>query len=251
MDEATAATAAQVLVAVLLVTLPLLPPLRGDVLYMIRKAWPGSLVQRTCAAITVWGREVPQPGRDRVSVLDAAVVIAAAMSAVAMVSGLVPVLGVAGAPALLLAGISVPLVLLIAFDLRYRVLPDGLTLPLAALGLLAAALSVFPAGPDVVSSAIGSFGTGFLLWVVQQVFRYWRGYDGLGGGDVKLAAAMGAWLGPTGCAFAIAVAAFGALAIELVFGLLRSRRVDAKRRIPFGAYLCGAFWLALSAGLAG
>lgn len=250
MDDATAATAAQVFV-VLLVTLPLLPPLRGDVLYLIRKAWPGSLMQRACAALTGSSGVTPRPGRDRVSVLDATAVIATAMLAVAIVAGRLPGLDVAGAPAPLLAGLAVPVVLLIAFDLRYRVLPDGLTLPLAALGLLAAALSVFPAGPDVVGSAIGCFGTGFLLWVVQQVFRHWRGYDGLGGGDVKLAAAMGAWLGPTGCAFAIAVAAFGALAVELVFGLLRSGRIDAKRRVPFGAYLCGAFWLALSAGLAG
>jgi prepilin signal peptidase PulO-like enzyme (type II secretory pathway) len=246
------------LLALLLITLPLLSPLRGDVAYMLRKAWPGSVLARVTAAVTMR----PAGPYQRISVIDAMALVAIAMAiAMGLLTATAMTLPVELAtdpgayttrlPLVVLAAMAVPILLLMAFDLRYRVLPDMLTLPTAALGLLAAALTSDYTGLDWQTAAMGCFGAGAALWLLQHGFRWLRGIDGLGGGDVKLAAAMGAWLGPIGCAFAIAVAALGALVVEVAIGLVRHGRIDPKRRIPFGAYLCGAFWLALCAGIAG
>ena len=234
------------LIALLLATLPLVFPLRSDVAYLVRKAWPGSLLARAT------GMTAAQAGGTyrRISVLDVSVAAAVAMAvSAALIGSHSPDAGPAtGARALLLAGLAVPVLLLIAFDLRYRVLPDMLTLPVAATGLMAAALVPGAIGLDFWSAAAGCFGAGAALWLVQSGFRMLRGIEGLGGGDVKLAAAMGAWLGPMGCAFAIATAAFGALAAELAIALIRDGRIDPTRRLPLGAYLCGAFWIAVLLG---
>jgi len=246
------------LLALLLITLPLLSPLRGDVAYMLRKAWPGSLLARATAAVTMR----PAGPYRRISVIDVMALIAIAMAiATGLLAATADVLPVEIAtdlgaytmrlPLVVLAAMAVPILLLMAFDLRYRVLPDLLTLPTAALGLLAAALTSDHTELEWQTAAMGCFGAGAALWLVQNGFRWLRGIDGLGGGDVKLAAAMGAWLGPVGCAFAIAVAALGALVVEVTISLIRHGRVDPARRIPFGAYLCGSFWLALCAGIAG
>ncbi len=254
-----------ILLALLLITLPWLSPLRSDVAYMLRKAWPGSFLARATAVAS--GRPAGRYSRISVSDIMALMSVAIAITAIATSWLVQPADGPQRQlPLVVLAALAVPILLLIAFDLRYRVLPDMLTLPTAALGLLAAALTSDHTGLDQTgldhigldhtgldwqTAAIGCFGAGTMLWLVQHGFRWLRGIDGLGGGDVKLAAAMGAWLGPVGCAYAIAVAALSALVIEVTISLIRHGRVDPARRIPFGAYLCGAFWLALCAGIAG
>jgi leader peptidase (prepilin peptidase) / N-methyltransferase len=81
------------------------------------------------------------------------------------------------------------------------------------------------------------------VWLVGYVFERVRGVSGLGGGDVKLIAAMGAWLGPLPVAQAIAVAALTAAIAETTLQVMRHGRVEPGQRIAFGAYLVGAFWV--------
>ncbi|MEJ8574474.1 A24 family peptidase [Microbaculum marinum] len=76
---------------------------------------------------------------------------------------------------------------------------------------------------------------------VREAFYRLRGVDGLGFGDVKLAAAGGAWLGWEAFAFAVVVAAAGALGF-VGAAALRGRRWDASRRLAFGAFLAPAIW---------
>ncbi|TMM51784.1 prepilin peptidase [Sulfitobacter sabulilitoris] len=128
-------------------------------------------------------------------------------------------------------------------DLRDFRLPDALTLPLIALGLIAAGWQAggFPVGA-VVGAVVGYGSFAAIGWAY---FRR-RGIDGLGLGDAKLLAAAGAWLGWA----ALPLVVLGAALPALVFALVTRR--DTARRIAFGPWLCASFavlWLAQLAGL--
>lgn len=117
--------------------------------------------------------------------------------------------GVEGA---LFAVLLLALLTLTVIDLETRLLPDRITLPLLALGLTAAAVGYGPsAGAALAGAAIG-FG---LLTGLNQVSRWAMGQDGMGGGDAKLAAALGAWLGASSLVWALLLA----FAAGAVFGV--------------------------------
>lgn len=84
------------------------------------------------------------------------------------------------------------LLVLALIDARSRLLPDAITLPLLWAGLLVAWAGVGVNLRDAVLAAALAY---LLLWAVNALFYHFRGRDGLGGGDMKLAAALGAWLG--------------------------------------------------------
>lgn len=136
-------------------------------------------------------------------------------------------------------GLGWTLLLLAAVDWRCQVLPDGLTLPLASAGLLLALLFEpvqFP--PRVIAAAAG--------WAVFAAlgagYRRLRGQEGLGGGDGKLMAAAGAWIGPLGLPWVVLMAALGGLAAIGIVSLA-SGGWPADRRLPFGPFLAAAVWL--------
>ena len=96
--------------------------------------------------------------------------------------------GVAGAAGAVFGWL---LLTLAVMDARDFWLPDGLTAVLALAGL-ASVTVVPPALPDRLIGGVGGFA---LLWLVAAGYRRWRGVDGMGGGDPKLFAAIGVWLG--------------------------------------------------------
>ncbi len=218
---------APLVIAVLLLTLPLLPPLRGDVVRLIRKGYARSQFHAFLSRLS--GAPVPRPLR--VSIVDAGLVLLPVAAVVPVMTGT--------RLDLVSLGLGIVLVLLALFDLRYRQLPNELTLPLVALGVAAAEF----VGPRLWPALIGMIGAGGGVWLVGFVFERVRGVSGLGGGDVKLIAAMGAWLGPVPVAQAIAVAALSAVIAETTLQLLRHGRVMRGQRIAFGVYLTGAFWV--------
>jgi leader peptidase (prepilin peptidase)/N-methyltransferase len=121
------------------------------------------------------------------------------------------------------------LVALIALDCEHHWLPDVITLPLLAAGLL---LGAAPPLERLLGAALG----GGLLLLLRLGYRRLRGREGLGLGDVKLMAALGGWLG------AAAIPALLLGASSLGFGLiglarLRGEPVSAASRIPLGACL--------------
>ncbi|GAA0237277.1 hypothetical protein GCM10009125_27730 [Castellaniella daejeonensis] len=77
-------------------------------------------------------------------------------------------------------------------DLDTRLLPNFLTIPLWMAGLLFSVLDVF-ASP--LQAVLGSAAAWFIFWLAGALYRLLHGRTGLGGGDIKLAAALGAWLG--------------------------------------------------------
>lgn len=214
-------------IGLLLVTVPLLPLVRPPLGSLLRKATPGSVVARVMGWL--WGR--PATGRRRLTVLDIAVVLAGG-------AGVVLVL-LRPAPLPVAIGLGVVTLALALTDLRYRLLPDGLVIPLGAVGLLASEAI----GPGLALSVVGVVAGGGLLTVVARGYRALRGRDGLGGGDIKLVAAMGAWLGAPGAMIALAAAAATALAVTVVLSMVRGTRVDGTARLPLGAYLAGMLWV--------
>ena len=131
---------------------------------------------------------------------------------------------------------------LIDFDTQY--LPDDLTLPLLWAGIVSAALGWLPIS---LSASVGGAVAGYLsLWFVFHAYRLIRGKEGMGAGDFKLLAALGAWLGwPLIPSIILLSSAVGAVVgIALVVGRQHDRNVP----IPFGPYLAGGGIAALFFG---
>ncbi len=117
-------------------------------------------------------------------------------------------------------------------DLDTQLLPDDLTLPLLWVGLVANAFGVFT---DLRSAVLGAAGGYMILWSVYWAFRLIAKKEGMGFGDFKLLAAIGAWTGWQVLPLAIIVAAgLGAVIGSLVLWLSKK---GADTRIPFGPYL--------------
>ena len=132
------------------------------------------------------------------------------------------------------------LLALIILDVEHYWLPDALTLPFIAFALLLPGLAA--------EQRLWGAGLGFAgLWLVGAVYSRVRGREGLGGGDPKLLAGLGALLGPWALPFLITGAAGLGLALA-GWDVLRGRRVDAATRMPFGALLAGAALVMLLLG---
>ena len=85
-------------------------------------------------------------------------------------------------------------------------------------------------------------GTAFALVLLRWCYTWLRGREGLGFGDVKLAAAVGAWLPLASIPFCFALATCSAL-VTIMLARLRGESIDATAKLPFGAFLCPALWL--------
>jgi leader peptidase (prepilin peptidase)/N-methyltransferase len=144
-----------------------------------------------------------------------------------------------------LAGLALTgtLIALAGIDLRTQLLPDQLTLPLLWLGLLLALVPVFVATP----AAIGGAVIGYLsLWSVYWGFKLLTGKEGMGHGDFKLLAALGAWMGPIAL---LPIVLLSSLIGALVGGsLIVLRRHDSQIPIPFGPFIAAAGWVWFMAG---
>ncbi len=139
-------------------------------------------------------------------------------------------------------GFTWVLVALTLIDLDRQLLPDSLTLPLLWAGLL---LALWPHAPfvDLRSSVIGAAAGYLSLWLVYQLFKIVTGKEGMGYGDFKLLAAIGAWVGWQQLPLVILLSAVVGTVVGvglIVFGG-RSRHVP----IPFGPYLAAAGWVTL------
>jgi leader peptidase (prepilin peptidase)/N-methyltransferase len=131
------------------------------------------------------------------------------------------------------------LLALAAIDIRFLLLPDVLTLPLAVVGLL---VTLFGDSGQIADHLLAA-GVGYATFVAVRVAYFrWRRIEGLGLGDAKLMAALGAWLGTAGLPSVVLIAATGGLIFVLV-ERLAGRPLSSERPLPFGAYLCLGAWL--------
>lgn len=141
--------------------------------------------------------------------------------------------------ALLSAPLAGCLLAILVVDARHFYIPDMLSLPLVAAGLVLAALGWRVAPLD---AAIGAAAGYLALWSVAVLYRALRGREGLGLGDAKLMAAGGALLGWTALPLLLLLASFCALATVLAMRALGAR-ADAATAIPFGPFLAFGIWL--------
>ena len=130
------------------------------------------------------------------------------------------------------------LVALAGIDLRTQLLPDSLTLPLMWLGLIAASDNLYmPAKPALLGAIAGYVS----LWSVWWVFKQLTGKEGMGHGDFKLLAALGAWVGLQGILPTILMSSLVGAIIGSVWLATQGR--DRATPIPFGPYLAVAGWI--------
>lgn len=135
---------------------------------------------------------------------------------------------------------TVAAVWLSVIDLRVRLLPDVLTLPLAAAGIAVAALGF---GPDFFNAMLGA-GLGYgSIALVAYFYRMRRGVQGIGMGDAKFLAGIGAWTGADYLPAVVLAAALAGLTGHLVS--TRGLRFEPGAAVPFGPFLAAAGWLAL------
>ncbi len=132
------------------------------------------------------------------------------------------------------------LIALTVIDLDHQLLPDNLTLPLLWLGLLLSLGGLFTSPTDAIIGAIAGY---LVLWSVYHAFRLLTGKEGMGYGDFKLLAALGAWFGWQALPAIILFASLVGAVVGITLVLLRGH--DRNIPIPFGPYLAAAGLLAL------
>jgi leader peptidase (prepilin peptidase) / N-methyltransferase len=154
------------------------------------------------------------------------------------------------APAACALGVTWALIALTGIDVDHQLLPDNITLPLMWAGL-AAAVFIGPtqgiALPVTAKDAIIGAAAGYVsLWLVFHAFRLVTGKEGMGYGDFKLFAALGAWMGWKVLPLIILLSAATGAILGILMILLRGR--DRAAPMPFGPYLAAAGWLAIMYG---
>ena len=136
---------------------------------------------------------------------------------------------------LLWCGFTATLMALAFIDVDTMLLPDDLTLPLLWAGIVASALGLIPVP---LAASVGGAVAGYLaLWLVFHAYRLIRGKEGMGAGDFKLLAALGAWLGWALIPSIILLSSAVGAAVGLSLMVLRQH--DRNVPIPFGPYLAG------------
>jgi leader peptidase (prepilin peptidase) / N-methyltransferase len=124
------------------------------------------------------------------------------------------------------------LVVISFIDLQHQIIPDILSIPGILVGI---ALSFLPGHVRWIDSLIGALGGGGVLYLVALVFKKATGRDGMGGGDVKLLAMMGAWMGWRSLPFIVLLSSFSGILIG--GGALLMAGKGYRVRIPFGPFL--------------
>ena len=126
----------------------------------------------------------------------------------------------------------------------HQLLPDNLTLPLRWAGLILNSQGMFVSLPDALWGAVFGY---LILWSIYWLFKLLTGKEGMGYGDFKLLAALGAWMGWQLLPLIVLLSA-GTGAIIGITMLILTRH-QRGQQIPFGPYLAGGGWLALLWGV--
>ena len=136
--------------------------------------------------------------------------------------------------------LSWALICLSVIDYDHQYLPDNITLPFLWFGLLLNLNGVFV---DLPSAVIGAMAGYLVLWLVYQVFKRITGKEGMGYGDFKLLAMLGAWLGWQALPAIILISTLVGSIIGIALILFKQH--DKNHPIPFGPYLAIAGWIVL------
>ena len=125
-------------------------------------------------------------------------------------------------------------------DIKKQLLPDNMTLPLLWLGIFCSFFGLFT---DLKSSIIGAMAGYLILWSVYQLFKIVTKKEGMGFGDFKLLATLGAWAGYSFLPQIILVSSVVGSIVGIT--MLITGKTKQQQPIPFGPYLAVAGWIAL------
>jgi leader peptidase (prepilin peptidase)/N-methyltransferase len=162
---------------------------------------------------------------------------------IAVVAAMVSMMLVPGVNGMVGAALALLMMAIAATDARSYIIPDELT----AIGLALAFLHAGLQSPDAMMAGLMlAAGRGTILaaafWALRAAYRWLRGRDGLGLGDVKLAGVAGSWLGWGTMPIVIEIAALAGLALYAVRQYGLGRPLRATGRLPFGAFFAPAIW---------
>jgi leader peptidase (prepilin peptidase)/N-methyltransferase len=132
------------------------------------------------------------------------------------------------------------LIALTMIDFDHQLLPDSITLPFLWVGLALSLWNVFVTSEQAILGALAGY---LSLWTVYWVFKKLTGKEGMGYGDFKLLAMLGAWMGWQMLPVIILLSSAVGAAVGILLILFRGR--DRNIPIPFGPYLAAAGWIAL------
>lgn len=135
------------------------------------------------------------------------------------------------------------LIVLTMIDFDHQLLPDSITLPFLWMGIIC---NMFGLYTDIHSSLIGAIAGYMILWSVYMAFKLATGKEGMGFGDFKLLAMLGAWLGWQVLPLIIILSSV--LGSLVGIGLVIFSGHQKNKPIPFGPYLATAGWIALMFG---
>jgi len=125
-------------------------------------------------------------------------------------------------------------------DAEHQVLPDNITLPLLWFGLI---INLFGVFTDYQSAIIGAVAGYSSLWLVATLFKFITKKEGMGNGDFKLLALIGAWLGWQVLPLVILLSSFVGAFLGIL--LIITKGQDRYTPLPFGPYLAIAGWIAM------
>lgn len=136
------------------------------------------------------------------------------------------------------------LIVLTGIDYRDRLLPDTLTLSLLWIGLFISTFNLFVSPANAILGALYGF---LFLWIVAHLYKIIRKQIGMGNGDFKMLAMIGAWVGPYALINVILLSSFLALFISAI--LLCTKKMKINHLIPFGPFLAIGGWYTLLHGV--
>jgi len=149
--------------------------------------------------------------------------------------------GLAGAMG---AGLGLIMLAIAVIDARHLIIPDALNAAGLTLGLAQAVILGGQAGWTALAEAsLRAAVLATLFLILRNGYARLRGRDGIGLGDVKLAAVAGAWLDWAVMPIAIEIAAVSALGAYAIHHVLRRRAIRANARLPFGLFFAPAIWI--------
>jgi leader peptidase (prepilin peptidase) / N-methyltransferase len=132
------------------------------------------------------------------------------------------------------------LIVLTMIDYDHQLLPDDITLPLLWLGLI---INYFGLITTLEAAFLGAVAGYLILWLVYWLFKLFTGKEGMGHGDFKLLAALGAWMGWQALPQIILLSSLIGALIGITLIIIKGR--DKNIPIPFGPYLAGAGFVSL------
>lgn len=158
-----------------------------------------------------------------------------------LASGMIGVVAMLAHPlptAIVTLGLGLWLLLVATIDLRHFWLPDRLTLPLLAVGLLVGWAGI---GPPLIDRILGAAGGWLVLEAIAWIYKSMRGRRGLGGGDPKMLAGLGAFVGYLNVP--LVLVGSGLLGLVAIIAMrLRGEEVTATTRLPMGTLMALAAW---------